>query len=160
MCKETSRTQTAVVRYHVHLIDERIHGWKPHNTINTRLAPSSTSSHLCVHAMLLLRMRMRMRMRMKMVGKVNRKGEPTPFFCVLPYSDLQSKKDYDSKDRKQRGWGADRLQSRWLIGRPWEGILNIENIATPFSWVNIKSSDWRRWKGFCQCTATTGIPTR
>lgn len=32
-----------------------------------------------------------MRMRMKMVGKVNRKGEPTPFFCVLTYSDLQSK---------------------------------------------------------------------
>lgn len=127
MCKETSRTQTAVVRYHVHLIDERIHGWKPHNTINTRLASSSTSSHLCVHAMLLLRMRM------KMEGKVNRKGEPTPFFCVLIYSDLQSKKYYDSKDGKQRGWGADRLQSRWLIGGPWEGILNIENIATPFS---------------------------
>lgn len=59
-------------------------------------------------------MRMRMKMRMKMVGKVNRKGEPTPFFCVLTYSDLQSKKYYDSKDGKQRGWGADRLQSRWV----------------------------------------------
>lgn len=90
-----------------------------------------------------------MRMRMKMVGKVNDKGEPTPFFCVLTYSDLQSKKYYDSKDGKQRGWGADRLQSRWLIGRPWEGILNIENIATPFSGVNIKSSDWKRLKEFC-----------
>lgn len=91
---------------------------------------------------------------MKMVGKVNRKGEPTPFFCVLTYNDLQSKKYYDSKDGKQRGWVADRLQSRWLIGRPWEGILNIENIATPFSRVNIKLSGWRRLKGFCQCKAT------
>lgn len=106
--------------------------------------------------MLLLRMRMmmRMRMRMKMVGKVNRKGEPTPFFCVLTYSDLQSKKYYDSKDGKQRGWGADRLQSRWLIGRPWDGILNNENIATPFSGVDIKPSGWNEWTGSCQCTAT------
>lgn len=48
MCKETSRTQTAVVRYRVCLIDERIHGWKPHNTINTRLASSfNIFSPLC-----------------------------------------------------------------------------------------------------------------
>lgn len=92
---------------------------------------------------------MRMRMRMKMERKVNRKGEPTPFFCVLTYSDLQSKKYHDTKDGKQRGWGADRLQSRWLIGRPWDGILNIENIASPFSRVNIEPSDWKRLKGFC-----------
>lgn len=32
-----------------------------------------------------------MRMRMKMEGKVNDQGEPTPLFCVLTYSDLQSK---------------------------------------------------------------------
>lgn len=37
-----------------------------------------------------------------------------------------------------------------LIGRPWEGILNIENIASPFSRVNIEPSDWKRkLKGFC-----------
>lgn len=36
-----------------------------------------------------------------------------------------------------------------LIGRPWDGILDIENIATPFSRVNIEPSDWKRLKGFC-----------
>lgn len=37
-----------------------------------------------------------------------------------------------------------------LIGRPRGGMLNIENIATPFSRVIIEPSDWKRkLKGLC-----------
>lgn len=87
-----------------------------------------------------------MRMRMKMEGKVNRKGEPTPFFCVLTYSDLQFK-----NIMIQRTGSKERIVCNLvgLIGRPWDGILDIENIATPFSRVNIEPSDWKRLKEFC-----------
>lgn len=95
-----------------------------------------------------------MRMRMKMVGKVNRKGEPTPFFCVLTYSDLQSKNIVIQRTGSKEDGERIVCNLVGLIGRPWDGILNIESIATPFSRVNIKSSGWKRWKGFCQCTAT------
>lgn len=78
-----------------------------------------------------------MRMRMKMVGKVN----PTPFFCVLTYSDLQSKNIMIQRTGSKEDGERIFCNLVGLIGRPWDGILNIENIATPFSGLNIEPSD-------------------
>lgn len=74
---------------------------------------------------------MRMRMRMKIV-KVNDKGGPTPFFCVLTYSDLQSKNVMIQRTGSKEDGERIVCSLVGLIGRPWEGILNIENIASPF----------------------------
>lgn len=88
-------------------------------------------------------------MRMKMEGKVKRKGEPAPFFCVLTYSDLQSKNIMIQRTGSKEDGERIVCNLVGLIGRPWDGILNIENIATPSSRVNIEPSGWKEWKGFC-----------